>query len=53
MTHITVPAYTAEMRHLEHIRNEALALHDASALKAISLQVVWLNRAFWGSKLGF
>lgn len=53
VTHISVTAYMAEMRHLEHIRNEALAHHDASALTAIRLQLAWLNRAFWGHKLGF
>ncbi len=51
MSHISAVEYAAEMRRLEGIRNEALGHRDRSAIREILLQVLLLNRAYWGHDL--
>ena len=51
MAHVSAHTYAAEMRLLEHIRNEALTHRDASALREIRLRVASLNKMFWGRHL--
>lgn len=45
---ITPAEYTAEMRRLETMRNEALRHRDRFALAAIHRRETDLNAVFWG-----
>lgn len=46
--YFTRSEYVAEMRRIEMMRNEALRLHDRSALAIIHQSEVNVNRTFWG-----
>lgn len=46
--YLTPSEYTAAMRRLEQMRNEAIGRHDRSALIFIVERESDLNRVFWG-----
>lgn len=46
--YLTPSEYTAAMRQLEQMRNEAISRRDRPALVAIVERESDLNRVFWG-----